>query len=693
MKDTAAVESRIPEHQGLWQKIAPIALALALFALGILALYHLLKPVRASDVITQIHTTPWNTLLSAFAATIAGYAALVGYDWSALRALGKKIPLWAVTIGGFLGYSFGNTIGISVLSGGAVRYRVYSAFGLTLFEIASVSTFTALAFGFGITVIGLASLAIHPQALANIVPLTPESLQIWAGLAAAIVTILLVLLSFSGKSFRIRQFELSAPTPGILFSQLTFTLIDTAMAALTLYMLLPAAKPDFLTFLPAFAAATMAGVLSHVPGGVGVFETVIIATLPAGVPLEQVAAALLLYRLIYYLIPFALSLVFVAVNEARLAGGFITRLLGDVPEPLRPILKATNNAAPTLIGLTALGVGIYLVLIALMPSVRPDEIDPNDLLAAIFLEGGALLSAVLGVLLLILSQGLVRRISAAFWLTLSALIVASGAALLNKVDLGSFALLVSTAMVLWPFRGSFQRSAKLTRRVLSPGWLALVGAIVLSAVSAFFFMHEATPYSSSLLTEFSTIANTARALRAGLTASSFFLFTTVWLAIQPATSRTRSPDAAALEKAREIINRQNDPKSCLALTGDKELFFNDAQTAFIMYAIQGNKWIAYSDPVGPEEAIEPLVWSFWEEAYDNAAHPILFEVSEKYLSLWIEVGFTLHKIGEEAIIKLGKFSLSGNKFKSMRAAHNKAQRAGYEIQISEPPTIRNSWPL
>ena len=685
----------------LSKKALPVLLTLALFSFGVFALYHLLKPIKASDVIDQIRTTSWTTLLTAFAATALGYAALIGYDWAALRSLNKKVPLKAIAAGGFLGYSFGNTIGVSVLSGGAVRYRVYSAYGLSLFEIASISTFAALAFGFGITVIGFASLAIHPHALANIIPFAPENFRIWAGLAALAVLSFLLMMSLSGKSFRLKKFELSAPTPGILFSQLAFTFIDTAMAALTLYVLLPEGRPDFITFLPVFAAALMAGVLSHVPGGVGVFETVIISALPREVPLDQVAAALFLYRLIYYLVPFALALIFVAVNEARLAGGFITRMLGDVSEPLRPVTKAASSAAPTLIGVTAFGIGAYLLLIALMPSVRPEDYDADDLLFAIFLEGGALLSAIVGVLLLILSQGLVRRISGAFWLTLIALCVAAGATLMNQGYLDRSLLLLATIAVLWPFKGLFNRTAKLTRSVLSPGWFALAGGILISAGAVFFFMHETTPFSSNLWVEFSSTANASRSLRAGLAGSTLFLFITVWIAIQPARFHTQLPDKYVLQKARAIIDRQNDPKSCLALSGDKQLFFNDKEDAFLMYSIQGNKWIAYSDPVGPASSIEPMLWSFWEEAYDNAAHPILFEVSDAYLPLWIEMGFSLHKIGEEAVVKLSDFSLAGKHFKTMRANHNKAKKDGYGLILSRPPhseaflsqleAISNAW--
>lgn len=683
--ETDMAHAQLANRLGGLRRVLPVALGLGLFALGVYALYRLLQPVTPADVIAQVRATPPATLLAAFVATAAGYVSLIGYDWSALRYLGKSVPLRIVALGGFLGYSFGNTIGISIVSGGAVRYRIYSAFGLNAFEVASVSTFVALAFGLGITVIGLGALAIQPAALGAMLPLAPEAVRTMAGLAALGLVAFLTWLSVSGATLPIRRAEISAPSPGIMLGQLAFTLIDTVMAALTLYVLLPAGGPDFLTFLAVFAAAAMAGVLSHVPGGVGVFEAVVIAAMPADVPLDQLAAALLLYRIIYHLVPFALALAVVALNEARLAGGLVTRLLGEVPEPVRPVIRSATAAAPALVGLTALGLGAYLLLIALVPAVQPDQINPGDLLAAILLEGGALLSAILGVLLLILSQGLARRISGAFWLTEAALVGGAAASLLNGLNTNGAALLLGAAAVLWPFRREFYRSARLTRGVLTPGWVILVAGIGFSAAAFFFFMHEATPYANSLWIEFSGEANTSRALRAGLAASEVLLVATVWLAIQPARAHTRAPDPATLARARQIVHAGNDPEACLALSGDKALFFNDAGTAFIMYAVQGKSWVACADPVGPREAIEDLAWAFWDEAWENAARPIHYEVGARHLPLWIEMGFSLQKIGEEAVVHLPGWSLAGRRFKTMRAAHNKALKEGLEFAVLQPP--------
>jgi phosphatidylglycerol lysyltransferase len=665
--------------------IAPVLLGVTLFAMGAYALHQLLKSVNLADIIQQTRTIPLVTLVAAFGATALGYVALIGYDWSALRYLGKKLPVRIVAMGGFLGYSFGNTIGISVISGGAVRYRIYSAFGLNAFEVASVSTFVALAFGVGITVIGLGALAYHPYALGAVLPWDPSLTRLISGVSVIVIMGILGWLSATGKTLTIRKVVIAAPSPGILMGQLAFTLVDTAMAALTLYVLLPTGTPDFMTFLAIFATAAMAGVLSHVPGGVGVFESVIIASMPPGAPLEQVAAALLLYRLIYYLVPFALAVVFVALNEARLAGGLMTQLLGEVPEQMRPVLKTATSVAPSITGTAVLGLGAYLLLMALLPTARPDEIDPNDLLAAILFEGGALMSAVLGIVLILLSQGLIRRISGAFWLTEITLLAGAIASLLNGLDVESALLLLFSAAIIWPFKREFYRSAQITQGLLSPGWFALIISIAIGVGTLFFFVHEATPYSNELWTQFSSTSNTPRALRAALLASMVLTFTTIYLALQPARAHSRVANENALELAAQIITSQNDPEAYLALSGDKDLFFADAEDAFIMHARQGRSWIAYSDPVGPESATHDLAWSFFDEAYAANCRPVFYEISEKYLPLWVEMGLTLHKMGEEAVVNLPEFSLAGAKFKKMRAAHNKALKSGMEFAMLSPP--------
>ena len=665
--------------------IGPVLLVFALFAAGTYALYRLLEPVNIRDVFEQARSVPTQHLVAAFAATFAGYLALIGYDWSALKYLGRKIPLPVIMVGGFLGYSFGNTIGVSAISGGAVRFRIYSAFGLNAFEIAAISTFVSLAFGIGIVIIGLTALALHPYALGEMISWPPGEIRLLAAGTAILSVGVMTWLSVTGKSLKIRSFEIPAPSVGILFGQLLFTLADTSMAALTLYVLMPDSAPDFITFLAIFAAASMLGVLSHVPGGVGVFETVIIATLPAGVPVEHAAAALLLYRIIFYLVPFALAMVFVALNEARLASGLAARFMGDVSEQMLPVMRAISSIAPAVAGTASLGLGIWMLLMAVLPAARPSEIDPGDVLIAVVLEGGALLLAALGTIVILLALGLFRRISGAFWLTLAAFGAGIVASILNEVDTDTALVLAVAIMVLLPLKREFYRSAKLTHNVLSPEWFALVSGIALCAAALLILTHEATPYSNGLWITFSADALTPRALRAGLLASAVMMFFLILLALRPARLKGAEPTVDVMALAAEVIKTGSNPSANLALTGDKSLFFSDRKDAFIMYAEQGKSWVVLGDPVGPATSMRDLAWAFGDAAYAANARPVFYEVSEKYLSLWVEMGLTLQKIGEEAVINLPAFSLAGGRFKNLRSVQNKSLKQGQRLEVLHPP--------
>lgn len=665
--------------------LGPVLLGFALFALGLWALHHLLKPVHAADVVAQMKATPWHVLLVAFGATAMGYTALIGYDFWALQYLEKKLPLRVVALGGFLGYAFGNTIGISVLSGGAVRYRIYSAFGLNAFEVAALASYIALAMGTGLTLVGVFALALHPAALTGLLPLSEAAVRALA-LAGGLGTIgLLYGLSISGKALKWRSFEVSMPRPRILSGQMVVALFDSTCAALTLYVLLPPGAPDFVTFLAIYATATMVGVMSHVPGGVGVFETVVMAAMPQGTAVGDIAAALLMFRMIYYLLPFAIAFVIVSLNEARLAGGWAVRIFGEISEPMRPAFSAIAGIVPWLSGAWAFGFGAYLVAVSLMPSVRASAVDDNDLVGAILLEGGTLVSSVMGIVLLILSHGLIRRVSGAFWLTLAALTGGVVASLLNDFDYESAALLAVGALVLWPFKREFYRETQITEGVLGPAWFALVAAVIIAAVSFFFFVHAATPYSHDLWIDFARSANTPRSLRAGLAGSAVLLIFTLYLALQPTRRKPEETPAEALAHAARIIAAQNTPQACLALSGDKELRFSEDGGAFLMFARRRKSWIVFGDPVGDPTAIPDLGWDFVESAQQANGRPVFYEISDRHLPLMIEMGLALHKVGEEAVVNLADFSLGGAKFKSMRAAFNKCTREGLGVEVHQPP--------
>lgn len=664
---------------------APIILGASLFALGLYALYHLLRPVNTADVAAQIRATPMGALAAALVATAIGYVALIFYDWFGLRFIGKTLDRGIVALGGFLGYAFGNTVGVSVVSGGAVRYRIYSAVGLNAFEVGAVSGYIAVALGTGLTLVGISALAVHPGAVGAWFPYAPSTIQIVAAGITTVSVALMVWMSVSQRSLSIRGHELHLPPPADLAGQLVVTLIDIAAASFALWVLLPAGKPDYATFIAVYAAATMIGVLSHVPGGIGVFETVVIGTLPASVPVGDAAAALLLFRLVYYLVPFALAFVLVALNEIRLASGFGSRLLARAPA-LQPAFATLHGFSPGLVATVAFGFGAWLLLITMLPSVRAEAMAEGDFVGVLLLEGGTLASAVAGVSLIIVSQGLARRVSSAWWFAIGALLAGAVASLLNDFGFENVAFLGAGALLLLPFRKAFDRPGRLTAGVFDARWFATVIGVGVAAAAFFFFAHKAVPYSNDLWSEFSRDSSTPRALRAGLAATALTFFFGIYLLTRPI--RRKPPEEArpeVMSQAAVLCDMSEDPQAWLSQTGEKRFLFSETGNSFIMYAVRGGAWVALGDPVGDPAEFEALVWSFADQAARSNARPVFYEVSARNLELWVELGLTLHKVGEEAVVSLPKFSLSGGRFKTMRAALNKRQRDGYEFTVLAAP--------
>lgn len=665
----------------------PYLLAAGLFAFGLWALYRLLAPVDLADVALQVRATPWSLMALGLLATLCGYLSLTGYDWSALRHIGKPLPLPVVMTGGLMAYAFGNTIGLSAVSGGAVRWRVYAGLGLDGYDVAAVSTFAAVSFGVATTVVGLGALAIHPSALGDLLPVAPAALRLIAIVAIIAIVLPLCWASISRRRLALGRVTLAAPSLPILAAQLLFGLADIGFAALTLYVLLPVPELDFLTFLAVFAAAIMAGVISHVPGGLGVFETVVIAAMPAGTPVDRVAAALILYRMVYFLVPFVLALVVLALYEAwRSRSAFLPATpLGRGLAAVEPALAAVAPLAPLVLSVMIFGSGLWMSLSSLIPPTSEAAEFAQALFPLAFVEGSAVISSALGALLIVVALGIVRKSLGAFWLAVSAIAAGMVVALMQGLDWQRVAILGLAMLVLLPFQPEFHRRSTLVHAAFDPGWILLI----LTSLAAFgfvlFFAHKSTPYANELWWQFALDESAPRALRAGLVASLSVGLAAVVLLLRAPRHRYVRPDAQTLARAANIVVGSGRSEAGLALSGDKALIFSDDGRAFVTFAVSGRSWISYGGPVGPADAAEEVAFTFVDAARRAGARPVFYEVSARDVPLMLDLGLMLHKMGEEAVIDLDRFSLQGPARKKLRAAHARAGRDGLSLQILQPP--------
>jgi uncharacterized membrane protein YbhN (UPF0104 family) len=301
-----------------WNRIG-VLLSLAIIAVAAVVLVHMLRDIDVDDVMQAIKATPPRNIAAAAACVVAGYFTLTFYDLFALRTIGRSdISYRIAALTGFTSYSVGHNIGATVFTGGAVRYRIYSYYGLDAIDVAKVCFVAGLTFWLGnVTVLGL-GVTIDPLAASAI-----DQLPAWPNrcIGIALLVILMSYLGWVWSAPRVigrKEWEVRLPGGPSTLVQICLGIFDLGSCALAMYMLLPGEPTvGFVTLTVIFVSATMLGFASHAPGGLGVFDATMLVALWQ-FNKEDVVAGLLLFRLLYYLVPFVFALAILGGREIML---------------------------------------------------------------------------------------------------------------------------------------------------------------------------------------------------------------------------------------------------------------------------------------------------------------------------------------------------------------------------------------
>jgi uncharacterized membrane protein YbhN (UPF0104 family) len=298
-----------------WNRIG-VLLSLAIIGVAVKVLVHMLQHIDFAAVVVAMKATPLHNVFAAAAFVVGGYFTLTFYDWFALRTIGRgAVPYRVAALAGFTSYSVGHNIGATVFTGGAVRYRIYSHYGLDAVEVAKICFVAGLTFWLGnVTVLGL-GITIHPAAAGAIDQLgeLPNRL-IGLGLLAILASYLGWVWSAPREVGR-GGWTVRLPSGPSTLLQICIGIIDLGCCALAMYMLLPS-EPNigFITIAVIFVTATLLGFASHAPGGLGVFDAAMLVALWQ-FDKESLLAGLLLFRVLYYLTPFAIALAILGARE------------------------------------------------------------------------------------------------------------------------------------------------------------------------------------------------------------------------------------------------------------------------------------------------------------------------------------------------------------------------------------------
>lgn len=652
-----------------------------LMGVALVIVHHEIQAHNLRDISRTVYNMPAFVVMASIALMAINYLILAGYDTLALRYTGHRhIPLRKVMLTSLISYAISNNTGHAWAAGGSIRYRFYTAWGVPGWDILKISLFLGLTYIVGVMTMGFAGTLLLPQDVRSNIE-NPQMIHVMMVSCAAFLVIYWGILLFWRKPLRIKGVLVTMPSPLVGIGQTLIACFDLVLAGAVLWVFLAGQVPfGFETFIIIYILAQLAGLLSQVPGGIGVFEGAFLWLLSGTINDDQhlvVVSALVLYRVIYFFLPLLAAGVGLFAYEMHVRRHAIS-------EGSRIVSKIFNTIMPQVFAFLLLLSGAVLLMSGATPALPDSMAWLRDFVPLPVIELSHLANSLIGLLLLFLARGIYLRIDAAWYGSILLLALGVVVSLLKGLDWHEAAILALMLVLFLPARGYFRRPSSLFNMPLSWSWAAMVMTVVLASTWLGFFAYRKIGYSDHMWWDFSYDADASRFLRALLAmlvvATAYFL-TRLMGVVRPHSYVL--PDNTEREEAAALVRRSDNIQGFLALLGDKKLFWSADRQAFIMFAQTAKYWIAMGDPVGNAQSYDALLWAFREEADRHGVRIVFYEASKTLLPAFIDLGLTLLKIGEEAKVKLADFSLEGGRRENLRKAHNKFMRQSYSFAILE----------
>jgi phosphatidylglycerol lysyltransferase len=394
---------------------------------------------------------------------------------------------------------------------------------------------------------------------------------------------------------------------------------------------------------------------------------------------NEVVAAILAYRGIYFLLPLLLSTALLAVFEIR-------NLAGKVSPTIAAAATVTTSwLTPKFVGVVVFAAGTMLMMSGATPSFGSRLATLQMTLPIWVVESAHFIASVDGVILLFVVQGLFRRLNRAWWAAFILVLMNLGLSLAKGLAYGEAGIIVFVLLILLACRRQFSRRASVLSMPMTSGSLVAVVIVIAAAAEILFFAFRDTPYTHDLWWQFAFDAEAPRALRAIVGASTLALGVGIWHLLRPASGDPAPPTADEMLRAEAIIRDQDWAEAMLALMGDKSFLFSRTGKSMLMYGKHGRSWIALFDPIGREEERRELIWRFVEMADDHGGRAAFHEVRAETLPLYLDAGLKVTKIGEEARIALRNFSLEGSRWADLRNTLKRGEHDGFTVEFAAPP--------
>jgi phosphatidylglycerol lysyltransferase len=646
----------------------------AILGLAAGALHGSLRDYEAGAIAAALGELPLLRLALALAMAACGYLVLAGYDWLAFRFIGRPVRWRNFALASFLSNALGNNAGNILVTGAAVRYWIYSPLGIPAAEIAKVVLFCSLGFWLGVVALGALLFIGAPIALPAGFHWPAATTLPLGFVLLALLGCYLALVGTKRTTVKLGAWQFALPSPGLTASQLLVACLDLGLMGTTLYVLLPAALDwPYPHFMAVFLLALVCGTASQIPGSLGVFETVVLLLAPeAGT--ASVAAALLAFRGLYFIVPLLIATAVIGARERRTYMPKIRRLLEKLE-------RWFNASLPRNLAAAIFFCGAVLLLSGALPAAAGRLARLHEFVPLPVIETSHFIASLAGAALLLVAHGIQRRLDAAYLIALALLAVGAALSLAKGWDYEEAALLGTIFVLLLPLRRHFYRKASFIGGPFRWSWIASIAIVLAGSAWLALFAHTHPTYSTDPWWRFALQAEASRSLRAAVGAIGLAVLFAAARLLRPMRPSPPTPGAVELQRARPIAEQSVQTYANLVFRGDKALLFSKRGNAFLMYGRMGRSWIAMGEPIGPQDEVRELLWQFRDLCDRFDGWCVFFEVCAEHRRLYTELGLVLTQLGEEARVDLTRFSLDGPSRRELRHARATLGRGGCRFEI------------
>lgn len=666
------------ESGATWRRllrVLPLVVGVVLFFVAVAVLLHQLRGSDLAGARRYLADLPLARTLLALGLAAASYLLLTAYDVLAFRYLGRVLPYRKVGFASFLASAFSNMFGHSMLSGGSVRYRLYTGWGVSAADVARLVVFCDFALWLGYFALGGTVLLLHGIVLPAALHAPIRTARPLGGLFVAVVAAYFLLASLRRRPLRVRGGEIVLPNRRTALLAAGISALDWSLVGLILFVLLPPMPGlGYTAFLGVFLLAQTLGQLSQVPAGLGVFEGVLLLLLDGFVQPAPLLGGLLAYRAIYYLLPFTAAALLLGGRELIRARAGVRRFVAAVQ-------RGVGALMPQVLAASTFLAGAVLLFSGAIPPVQERMHWVRDVLPVPVIVFSHFLGSLVGLCLLLLARGLQRRLDGAYLLTVGMLVAGILFSLLKGFDYEEAIALLVLLLFLLPSRHHFFRATSLVGERFTWGWLAAVVIVLLSALYLVLFSFQHHEYASEAWWSVVLRGYAPRALRATVTAVGLGLLVALGWLLRPATAVADEAAPVDISSVLPVVRRSPTTLATLALLGDKQILWSASAQSFLMYAVAGRSWVALGDPLGRSEDRVELVLRFRELSDRHSGWCVFYQVSKENLPLYLDINLTLQKLGEEARVALPEFSLDGAKGKKFRNLLHRLERDGCQFEV------------